>query len=172
MNPRLNDIFKKSELLRTRLLELVSTLPEEKFFYKPKGKWSVSQILTHLIQAESLSLEYMKKKSLGIDQAGNTSLANDLKFFALMLSQRLPFRYKAPSILGKNEPASLDYREIQKSWAELRSDLRLFLEKFDDSTIKRKVYRHVIAGRLNVMHAVKFFDEHLNHHLPQIKRLL
>lgn len=172
MNPTLLRTYRAYEEKRKMLMALLSSVPDEKFHYRPPGKWSVSQILSHLIQAEKASLDYMKKKSLGIEQAGNTGKIEALKFFLLKISQRLPLKYKAPDILGKNDPPSLPLKEIEKNWALLREDLRAFLEMFGEAQLRRKVYRHVIAGRLNVLQSIEFFDEHLDHHLPQIKRLL
>ena len=164
--------FKESEKLRKQLLADLKTIgPSDKFFDSPPGKWSISQILTHLIQAERLSLEYMKKKSLGIESAGNTGLIEEIKFQILLLSQELPLKYKAPPVLG-NRPAELQYDVICSEWDLLRAQLGDFLNTIADHHVRRKIYKHPVMGRLNVTQAVRFFDAHLKHHHPQIKRLL
>jgi hypothetical protein len=114
----------------------------------------------------------MKKKSLGIKEAGNSGLWEDLKFFILKISQRVPLKYKAPRVLAESEPPTLSYNEIAKAWEHERNELKTFLEHLEDADVKKKIYKHVFSGRLNVMQAVSFFREHANHHLPQIKRLL
>jgi hypothetical protein len=172
MHKKLQRIYEEAEFERENLLQLISNLPEDKLFRSPGGKWSVSQILSHIIEAERISLSYMKKKSLGIAQTADSGLLDDFKFFLLTMSQRLPLKYKAPKVLSGQPPPALPYPQIVQSWNEVRSELKSFMETFDDRTIKRKIYKHLIAGRLNVIHAVKFFIEHLKHHLPQIKRLL
>ena len=38
--------------------------------------------------------------------------------------------------------------------------------------LKKKIYKHFFAGRLNIQHALIFLREHIIHHQPQINRLL
>jgi hypothetical protein len=54
----------------------------------------------------------------------------------------------------------------------VRNELKTMLEKFGDDQLKRKIYKHVIAGKLNILQTLLFFREHVIHHQQQIKRLL
>jgi hypothetical protein len=165
--------FDVSERNRKDLLNLVAPASGgEKFYAKPDGKWSISQILAHLIQAERTSVDYMQKKVLGIESAGNTGILEEFKFLSLCVSQRLPIKYKAPKILGESDPPALSFSQVVSDWNNVRDELRGLLENIQSHQVRRKIYKHVVVGRLNVVHAVRFFDEHLNHHLPQVKRLL
>jgi hypothetical protein len=172
MTPKLQSVFNETETTRKNVLQLVKNMPEEKFFQSPEGKWSVSQILSHLIIAETLSLQYMKKKSLGLKDIDDTGFMENAKFLLLKIAQRLPIKYKAPAVLREKAPTNIPYNEIVRRWDQLRGEVKDFLEKFDDKSVNKKVYKHVVAGRLNVVQAIAFFNEHINHHLPQIKRLL
>ena len=172
MNNKLALAFKKIEQRRKRLLDDVAKIPEDVFYFAPSGKWSISQILVHLILAEKLSLQYIKKKSLGISSAGETNFLDDMKYLGLKLSQRLPLKYKAPKVLGESAPEKLPLHDIISRWNNLRSDLESFLETLEDAELHKKIYKHAIAGRLNILHAIDFFNEHLIHHTPQILRLM
>ncbi len=172
MDSKLASVFERAEARRKELLSMVSVLPDKTFYYAPAQKWSISQILVHLILAEELSLQYIRKKSLGIEQAGNTNILHDLKYQALRISQRLPLKYKAPRVLGESAPSTLPLEQIVGKWDHMRSELRKYLEAMESRHVKRKIYKHAVAGRLNILHAVDFFNEHLNHHLPQIRRLI
>jgi uncharacterized damage-inducible protein DinB len=172
MNRKLQSLYDLAEADRKRILDMVSRLTEEKFGHNPPDKWSISQILAHLIAAERLSLQYMKKKSLGIKEAGNSGIWEEIKFLILKVSQRLPLKYKAPKMLAESQPEKLSLSEITAQWDETRKDLKAFIENWEDHHLKKKIYKHVVSGRLNILHAVSFFREHAIHHLPQIKRLL
>jgi len=173
MNKKLDKVFRKAESEREKVLHLIRDIPADKLLVNPrKGKWSISQILSHIIEVERISLAYMKKKSLGIAAARDSGIWEDFKFLVLLISQRLPLKYKRPRIISGHDPASLTFPQIIQAWNAVRADLKDFLLTFDDRTIKRTIYKHAFSGRLNVVHAVKFFAEHLKHHLPQIKRLL
>jgi uncharacterized damage-inducible protein DinB len=169
---KLQYIFDRAEADRKEILNMISSLTEEKFSHSQADKWSISQILAHLIAAERLSLQYMKKKTLGINQVDNSGFWEEVKFFFLKISQRLPLKYKAPSVLAENQPPKLSQSEIIEQWDAVRSDLKQFIENWEEKNLKKKIYKHVFSGRLNILHAVGFFREHAIHHLPQIKRLL
>jgi uncharacterized damage-inducible protein DinB len=172
MNSRLKYLFNKLEADRIYIMNEVSNLAPEQFQKSVGGKWSIQQIITHVWTAERLSLQYMQKKVQGISHAENTGLMEELKMVALILSQRLPFKFKAPKGLNENTPANLSLDQIKLLWANYRLELKTFLEHIEDDQLKRKIYRQPRAGLLNVQQALVFFREHYIHHLPQIKKIM
>jgi uncharacterized damage-inducible protein DinB len=137
------------------------------------GKWSINQILNHIISAERLSVSYLQKKFLGIEQAGDSGLVEELKMAFLIASQRLPgLKFKAPKVVVETTASTENITIIAKEWEAVRADLKSFLEKIPEGKERRLIYKHVRAGRLNTLHALKFFREHVVHHIPQIKKLL
>jgi len=173
MNRKLAAVFNRAEATRSKMLECVKGLPEETFLFQPPGKWSPSQILSHIIHAESLSLQYMKKKSLGMNNLQATTLSDNLKFLVLKMSQRIPFlTFKAPDVLGGGAPPQLSFDEVKRRWDEERVKLEDFLYVMEDDEVKKKIYKHPVVGMLNVIQAVSFFNEHCIHHFPQIKRII
>ena len=90
----------------------------------------------------------------------------------LQLSQRLPLKFKAPRVVVENTPAYANFEELTTDWNKTRAELKTLLEKFDDTQIRKKIYKHIRAGRLNIQHALLFFREHIIHHTPQINRLI
>lgn len=174
MNPKLQRILDRLEAERSDLLQALSTLPDQRFNTHPApGKWSISQILTHIITSERLTLLYMKKKSLGIDQLDNSGWLESLKMILLRVSQRLPFlTFKAPRIVVEHTPDALSYEETVKQWNKVRTAMREFLEVIDEKHVRKKIYKHPVAGRLDAAQALDFCGEHIRHHLPQIRKLM
>ncbi len=172
MNSRLAQLFNRLEEDRNSLVEQVEKLTLEQYHQSLNGKWSIQQILSHLMISERLSLQYMTKKVQGIDHAGNTGLKEELKMIGLKLSQRLPFKFKAPKGLNEITPANLSVQHLKSQWAQDRQHLKKFLEQIQEDQLKKKIYRHVRVGLLNVQQALIFFREHYIHHLPQIKKLM
>jgi uncharacterized damage-inducible protein DinB len=171
MNPKLQKLFDQLEVDRIELLSHVEKLTMEEFQKSVNGKWSIQQILSHLIIAERLSLQYLNKKVHGINEANNTGVLEELKMIALKLTQRLPFKFKAPKGLNEITPI-LNLDQLKFQWKKDRDELKTFLEKITDDQLKKKIYRHVRAGLLNIQHALIFYREHYIHHLPQIKKLM
>ena len=174
MNTAYLSIYKELELQRNEILNRVKDLSIEKFNRTPSPqKWSISQILTHILIAERLSILYMKKKALGIDQLKDSGPWQSIILALLKISQRIPaLKFKAPRIVVDNTPPALAFTELTARWEEQRADLKRFLETIEEKNIKKVIYKHPIAGRLDAHQAMVFFREHINHHWPQLKRLL
>ncbi|MGC4022514.1 MAG: DinB family protein [Cyclobacteriaceae bacterium] len=172
MNSSLQKLFEKLENQRQSLLALVSGLPPEKLNAHPENKWSINQIIAHLITAERMSVQYLRKKMLGVEQAKDSGIWEELKMVLLVLSQRLPIKYKAPKKVVELTVSKADLSQLIEEWNEVRSEMRNILEQIDHKHIKRKIFKHIRAGMLNIQHALKFSREHIIHHTPQIKRLL
>jgi uncharacterized damage-inducible protein DinB len=173
MHDRLQELFDRLQQQKISLINEAMGASEAKYFYTPgNGKWSIAQILTHLMIAEQISVRYMQKKSLGIKTLNNSGVIDNVKFSLLKISQRLPLKYKAPKVLIENTPEPLNIDELKKQWETSRIELSNFLQTIDKKDIRKKIYKHAILGRLDVVHALKFFEEHGIHHRPQIQRLL
>jgi uncharacterized damage-inducible protein DinB len=173
MNTKLYNLYAQLEKQRLALLQEISRLDDEVFFHTPQAsKWSVAQILTHLVTSERLSLLYMQKKALGIQHTADAGIIEQLKIIVLKISQRLLLRFKAPGVVVENTPPAFSFEEAKHHWDTVRSELKDFLEKLGDEYANRKIYKHPVAGRLSAYQALQFFQEHINHHYPQIRKYI
>jgi hypothetical protein len=173
MHADLDRIFQQLENERNQVLAEIEKMPPARYTFSTGKKWSIAQILTHLLTSEKLSIRYMKKKSLGMSNLQNSGLIDELRYSLLKISQRISFlKYRAPTVVVENTPSALPFHELKREWQSLRQELRIFLESIEDKNVSKKIFKHPVAGRLNVKQAIGFFGEHFNHHLPQIKRLL
>lgn len=173
MNTSFQKAYEKLERQRQQIIDMIKDLTVDVYTASLPGKWSIAQIITHLLTAERLSGTYMKKKSLGIGTLADSGLQQRILSVILKLSQRMPFlRYTAPRVIVENTPETLLLEEALAQWSKSRNELKRFLETISDKHSRRLIYKHPIAGMLNAEQALKFMYEHVNHHLPQIKRLL
>ncbi|MBK7650092.1 MAG: DinB family protein [Flammeovirgaceae bacterium] len=79
MNSRLEELFDDLEVQREELLQGLKQISAEVLQKHPAGKWSIAQILAHLIASEQLSVAYLNKKVLGIETTQNTGLLKKLR---------------------------------------------------------------------------------------------
>lgn len=172
MNPQLDRLFSRLEADRQKLMHLLDGITSEAFHRSNPGKWSIQQILAHLVASERLSIQYLKKKFQGIEELSVTGIQEDLKMWILVISQRLPLKFKAPKVVVEHTPALKNSDEISTEWNRARQELREVLEWFQDHHLNRKVYKHPVVGKLNIVQMLRFFGEHIAHHAPQIKKLL
>ncbi|MCK6616883.1 MAG: DinB family protein [Cyclobacteriaceae bacterium] len=174
MNQELDRVFSRLEATRKKLEKQFSTVTGEDWHQSPgSGKWSMAQVFTHLVTSEKLSLGYMKKKAQGIEQAGNSGFTQSVKMLILIISQRLPMlKFKAPKVVIENTPPAMGRQELFATWEKSRLELKSFLEGVSDAHVRKLIYKHPVAGRLDVSQALVFFSEHIHHHRPQLMRLL
>jgi hypothetical protein len=174
MDAALQKLVNRIETQRSAILNSFRTLTAEQFNRVPApGKWAASEVLSHIIAAERMSLAYMQKKMQGIDQAALSGTWEEVKIMLLKISQRLPgIKFKAPRRVVENTTFYRDFASIESEWGKVRNELRELLDQFPQHGLKRLIYKHPAAGYLNIRHALIFFHEHLHHHLPQLRKLL
>lgn len=172
MNSKLQHQLDLLEKLRTDITELIAHLDEMNFNRSVGKKWSVGQILIHIVTSETMALQYMRKKSLGIDKLENAGFIEPIKLTLLKISQRLPIKYKVPKAIYDKTPAAPSKEELFRSWEQSRSELKSFLETIEEKNINKKIFKHPIVGMFNVTQGVAFLREHLLHHKPQVVKLI
>jgi hypothetical protein len=172
VNKTVYTLFNQLEVQRASLLAQLKSVNALRLNDRNKGKWNISEVVGHVVQAERLSTAYMVKKINAINEVSNTNFWNEVMLGIFILSQRLPLKYKAPASLGIRPPSYPDLEHLQTDWDAARQSLKQFLETVPDAGIHKKIYRHPVMGRCSVVHALKFFREHLIHHKPQIMRQL
>ena len=172
MNTQLAALYDVLENQRFQLLAKVKA-NEDNFDRLPgAGQWSIHQVLSHLITVERLSLQYISKKIQGIATEGDTGLAEVLKMLAVKISLRLPLKFKAPVFVVDHATNYQSLDELIQSWDGTRKQMRDLLDQFHDHELRRKVYRHVVVGKINIMQALGFLTDHIHHHMPQLNRLM
>jgi hypothetical protein len=172
MDTRLEHLYNKIETQRKALLLPLKELSNEKLNAHPPVKWSINQIIAHLITAEDLSIQYLNKKILGINEVKDSGLLEEMKMILLVASQRLPLKFKAPKMVVDRTASEADLNKVIAEWDNTRLELKNILNRIESPHIKRKIYRHVRVGMLNIQHTLQFIGEHVDHHIPQIKNLL
>ena len=173
MNKKLQTTFESVESQRLDLLSRLRSLKEEDLNWSPAGKWSILHIVSHLVTSERTALDYVRKKILGVERAGDSGAYEALKMFILVASQRLPLlKYKAPRFIEERTIVFHDIDDAKNAWDTVRAEWKVFLDEIPDRFVRRNIFRHVVAGRLNIEQGTRFFREHVIHHKPQIEALI
>ena len=172
MNQKIQPMWDTLEQNRLDLFRFLEKQDPSVFNRKPApDKWSVNQNILHLIEAETASLAYMKKKlSFGTDLP-KAGFKSTLRHLALRLAFALPLKFKAPPNLAKM-PDDLNFEELNQRWSTVRAEYYDFLKNMPDKLITSELWRHQIAGKMSLVQMIDFFEDHQNRHREQIERTL
>ena len=171
MHPQLETPFASLQAARQQLMALLSThTAEELNFRASPGEWSMLQVAQHLIIAETMGLSSVKK-GLQRQQAARGGLRQRLSSLMLRVILALPIRIKAPMQELNPPNKTLDLKEIQNNWEKLHESWAELLSNYPEEALSKNVFKHPIAGPLNIRQSLKFMKSHIEHHLQQVDRI-
>ena len=171
MNKRVEAKLSLLESTRLSLLEKLKTADIKKLNTSTApGKWSVAQIIYHLNKAESNSVIYVSKKMKDVNNLKKSGLYERIKMLAVKIAFALPFRYKAPAVLG-DMPQDVDYNDIIVKWEETRKQLKELIASMPEEMLSLKVFKQPAAGRLDIYQMLNFMQSHFDRHLRQIENI-
>jgi len=171
MRKQLNNTFDEIENLKSSVLNDFEALSRNQLSFKPTArKWSLLQVIEHLMLAETGSINYVNKKMLAPERLEEYSIKTSLRFWTLKLFLKAPIKIKRrpTHVTPTLQP---DFEDVKLRWNIARKALRKFIDNYDDVTLKKLVYKHPFSGRLNALQMMLFFKLHINHHKKQINRI-
>ncbi|NIV16631.1 MAG: hypothetical protein GWN62_36890, partial [Aliifodinibius sp.] len=111
--------FDALEDQRKNILSHLQHYDEEQLLFKPDSmKWSISQVVNHLILTEQSAVNYMNKKNKA-ERLPRLNWIAYLRIILLKIALVLPLKFKAPSevvIPKSNRPLS----ELITEWEAVR----------------------------------------------------
>jgi len=162
--------FQQLESSKTALLESLNELSDKQVNQPTEnGKWSIAQILFHVWLGERYSLQYMQKKIHDVDSLGKSGFKESFKSAMLKVALRLPVKYKAPKSISHDILAEIEWEKFLANWSKTREELYQFLEQMPEKAIPLNIFRHPRIGLININQTLQFYQEHFDHHLPQVK---
>ncbi len=156
------------------LLRDLKKFSDKDLNWQPRpGKWSVLQVMQHLMLAEMFSHQYVEKKLSFDPKLKKAGLPSALRLLLLRFYLGLPVRFKAPkgvSTVHLQEKAA--FWDLVKQWNHQRDSLRSYLAGLPDDKFDKSIYKHPIVGRLSLQGMLTFHRVHFRRHRKQIRRIL
>lgn len=170
MDAKLREKIDEFEKKRISLLDEVEALDETRLRARPiEGKWSILEIIEHLVIAEREVLGGLPKYDALADQ--RQSLRNGLMYRVVMFVLRYGIPVKAPSkkMLPQSE---LSLADLRRRWDENQQWFRTLVEMLDEEGLKKAFFRHPVSGPININQAVEMSLAHIDSHTRQIRERL
>lgn len=174
IDPRLEKQIKRLDDKLIQLLKTLKVYSEDQLNRKPaEDKWSVIQIMHHLMLSEAGSMNYVKKKISFNPELKDAGVKAALRELALGTYLGSPLKRKAPDFIsGDKLPAHASFWKTAQDWKNQRSELQEFLHKLPPDLLKKEVYKHPFVGRITIYGMLRFFEQHFDRHQKQIQRII
>ena len=157
------------ERKRVALLNEVANLEPWQLVAHPiLGKWSICEIIEHLVLAEKDVVGDFSR--LGDLEEQPRGFKNYVLYIVVMFILKFSIPVKTPSaaMVPRGEQP-LDH--IRKMWDENHRHLRSFVGGLDQRGTRRVIFGHPITGPISVSQGIRMLDVHLDTHIRQIRKL-
>jgi hypothetical protein len=158
---------KNAHFYQTLLLEV----PEPVLRRQPAPEqWSILQVMEHLLAVETATVHYLLRKNYTPLQP--RGLPHALRAFLLKLALASPLKFKAPPLASLQPHNTSRPGEVLEHWHSIRQKLGSYIEALPADKEKSQLFRHPLAGGLNLHQTLQFIAEHMQHHRRQVDALL
>lgn len=166
---RLEDRIRSIERKRSGLLDAADAMDPELLTGRPRpGKWSVLEIIEHLVLAEEDV--FVGFDDLTPPAAESRRLKHRVWYVIVMFVLRYDIPVAAPSdAMLPSGQRSL--AELRPRWEDNHRRLRQHVDGLAPAAARRPVCRHPIAGPMTIGQALRMLDVHLDRHIRQIRAL-
>lgn len=154
---------------RRALLDEMEALDPAVLVARPfAGKWSILEIVEHLVVAERAVLNGLPDPSRLVEK--ERVLEHRVRYRMVMFVLASRIRVGVPS-REMNPQGDRSVSELRRMWDENQAWLQACIAHLGPDGTRRPVFDHPIAGPLSVEQAIKMGTVHIDRHTRQIRRL-
>lgn len=174
INPKVEKQLSLLDKKLNNLLEELKDYSDAQLNRSPgEGKWSVIQVMHHLLLAETGSYNYLQKKLSFNPELKDSGFQSWYRKQGLRLFLWAPFKWKSPAAIGDEYlPEQAGFWDTARQWKEQRAQLKIYLNSLPPDIFAKEAYKHPRAGRLDIAGMLEFFNWHFNRHRKQILRIV
>lgn len=171
MNPKLEVKYLFLEKSRNRLLDELEDFEDGQLNVLPSvDKWSINQIVAHLILVEQLTTSYIQNKIRKEETLNTSPFSNFTKHIALKIALKSGIKFKAPHTVA-SVPDIASLISLRNQWDNVRYMLEDMLTELPANMMDKYLFKHPYGGPLTVNQTLSFLQDHFDHHLQQIRHL-
>lgn len=134
-------------------------------------QWSIAEVVSHLVIAETLSKKYFDKKLENRNHAHTIGFMSSLRRRLINGVLLLPLKYKAPMAV-LNPPADVHFNSAVTDWQHIRAAYKNNIDRLEASDFELDLFLHPLVGKMKLKDAFLFMYEHTHHHQHQIDRIM
>lgn len=159
--------------VREKFWQTAASQSPEKRIQKPTAEaWNLVQVCHHIWLTEDSVLQFVTQKA-----ARQPTLIQKIRSFVLgnvlKVLLKTPLKFKAPKVvLADVDMQTMSYNQIMERWQETIKGWENYLSTFPPEKNNWLVFKHPIAGPLNIQQSLHFLMTHCQHHQFQLERII
>jgi len=170
MRGRLQQRLRALDERRCALLDDVEALSAERLTARPRpGKWSILEIVEHLVLAERDVLRNLPEPSQLVGRKRGLKARVSYPMVVFVLKHGIPVEVPSPRMVPTG---SASLAGLRRAWDESQQWLRSYVDGLGPDGFGRAVFEHPVTGPLTVAQAVRLGQVHVETHARQISRLV
>ncbi len=161
--------FESLEAKHRDLLGELDSLPSETLNYKPKpGRWSIVEVVEHLVIAEDDLLNQLTGGASAADL--DRSQRSHEKFLTVIKVMEKDVAVDVPD--EKLEPrGQFTLEALLDRWDDIRQKMRAWIDGINSAKAGDLVYCHPFAGPLTMAETLRFVEVHFDNHMRHIEKI-
>jgi hypothetical protein len=169
MLTEIQKIFDSLEKKYPNLLQLLNSLSDDALYFKAGAdKWSIVEVIEHLVMAEENMLEQLTDAASATALDPQDRSAKNYHIVIKVMTKDIPVDVPDESM----EPhGQIALEELLERWNDTRQKTRAFIDGINSEKAGELVYRHPFAGPLNMAETLRFIDVHFDNHMRHIETI-
>ena len=154
---------------QTLLQHLDSLSPEALSFKAGPDRWSITEVVEHLVIAEDDFLKQVTTKKTSPHLDPESRSPEKYQRVIKVMERDIPVDVPHESM----EPdGQFSLEELLGKWDDIRKKIKGFLGEINSENKDDMVYQHPYVGRLDIAETLHFIDVHFDNHVRHIDKIL
>ena len=153
-----------------KLLQHLNSLADDVLDFKAgPDKWSIVEVIEHLVMAEENMLAQLTGATSAATLDPQDRSAKNYHIVIKVMTRDIPVDVPDESM----EPhGQISLAELLVRWDDTRQKTRAYIDGIDSEKAGDLVYRHPFAGPLDMAETLRFIDVHFDNHMRHIDRII
>jgi len=152
-----------------KLRQHLNTLNAEVLYFKAgPEKWSIAEVIEHLVMAEEDMLAQLTGATAAQILDPQDRSAKNYHIVIKVMTKDIPVNVPDDSM----EPlGQCSLEELLRRWDDTRKKTRAYIDAINSADAGDLVYRHPFAGPLDMAETLNFIDVHFDNHMRHIDNI-
>lgn len=154
----------------TQVLQHLNSLSDDVLYFKAAAdKWSIVEVIEHLVMAEENMLAQLTGATSATSLDPQDRSAKNFHIVIKVMTRDIPVDVPDESMEPHGQSS---LAQLLDRWDDIRQKTRAYVNGINSEKAGDLVYRHPFAGPLDMAETLRFIDVHFDNHMRHIERII